>query len=523
MPFQFSDALDDTLMYERVETYGGGMDGFQRATLLAPDQWQYGENIVVPDNLEARTRPGADTLGATLGALIQGLFYFDKQGTQQLIAGAGTKLYAWAGAAWAEMNGANQLVLTDGNVRFAAAQGVDKVLFSDGTQQMQTWDGAAWSLPLGTIAGTAMSDPPVGATILCWHTARMFAAGKGSLSDTVWASKLLAYGTGDWDHVQFSFRVGGGEGDPILALASMQDYWLAVLKRNSVYLVNADPQATKATEWQISRVSQGVGIVGRDAWCPLGNDLLFMAHDGVRSVRRMQAAAGQFDLAPPISEPMQPYIDRINWTYASGIVAHSYKHLAFFAVPLDASTTNNYVLVFNARIGRWTGVFTGWAPNAFEVTRFNGVLQFAIGETSGKVRQWKDTEDADDDDTYTDDQVGYASKLHHRAFLFGEPVNDKDGYHCEARFSRSNALVTFTLVGDGQDLLTWDKDLRQTGTDLPVDLPFDLTSISNLLARRGLRGLTPFNEAYIKVESDTGWWALRNLTMSAYLNMLQNQ
>lgn len=64
MPAQFIDAIDDPLLFERIESFGGGMDGFQRATLLGPDQYQYGENILIPDNLEARTRPGADSLGS---------------------------------------------------------------------------------------------------------------------------------------------------------------------------------------------------------------------------------------------------------------------------------------------------------------------------------------------------------------------------------------------------------------------------------------------------------------------------
>src|SRR4051812_27828060 len=117
MPYQFSDALDDNLLYERCESFGGGMDAFSTPALLPPDAWQYGENIVVPDNLRARTRPGADTLGAAPNGVtpIQGLKYFDTNSPKQLIAGANKKLWKWEGAAWAEMVG---FQLTDAAVQF---------------------------------------------------------------------------------------------------------------------------------------------------------------------------------------------------------------------------------------------------------------------------------------------------------------------------------------------------------------------------------------------------------------------
>jgi hypothetical protein len=527
MPYQFSDALDDQLLYERVESFGGGMDGFQRATLLPPDVSQFLENVLVQDNLVARTRPGADTLGEAPAVeepdgphIIQGLFYFDTPTTEQLLAVSGEKLWHWAGSEWTEVE---SFTFTDAARRVEIAQGIDLALITDGAAQMRTWNGTTLSAALGSTTGTTTSDPPVGATILCWHTGRMFASGQAAAPDTVWASFLLEFGSGKWNHVAFSFRVGGGEGDAIKAMASLQDSNLAVLKENSVYIVATDPTAASAAAWVIYRVSSGLGCVGKKAWAQWGNDLLFMSQDGVRSLGRMQGAAGQYDISPPISQPLQPWIDRINWSAAAGIVAKSYRHLVLFAVPLDSSTTNNAVLVFNARLRHWTGVWTGWTPAEWEVTRFSGVNRLVFGDTVGAVKEWKDGDDAGDSDTYLDDGAAIPTKVWTRAFLFGEPVNDKDGYHAEARFSASDALVTFTVVADAADLRSWDVDLRQGGVGLPVDLPFDLHNPRAITARRGLRGTLPFNEIFLKIESPAGWWELRNVTLSAFLNMLQNE
>src|ERR1043165_5066944 len=296
MPYQFSEALDDELLYERCESFGGGMDAFSTPSLLPRDAWKYGENIVVPDNLRARTRPGADTLGAApaSGHAIQGLIYFDTPSYQRLIAGANKKFYQWAGASWSEMTG---FQLNDADLQFAAAMGVDKILVSDGSQNMRSWDGASWT-DLGNMSGTIGSDPPVGATILCWHTKRMFAAGKATLNDTLWASKLLDFGQSKWDHTNFSLRIGGGEGDAITCLVSLPpagpgDYRLAGLKANSGYIVKTDPTVARAADWTVQRLQRGIGCVGRFAAASSGNDVLFMARDGVRSLRRMASAAGQ--------------------------------------------------------------------------------------------------------------------------------------------------------------------------------------------------------------------------------------
>lgn len=523
MPFFATAQQNAEPVYERCESFGGGLDAFTRSTLLLPDQYQYGENINVLDNLGARTRAGADKLGNAFAAKVQGAIYFDIPGTEQLIVAANQAFSYWNGSAWTAMAG---FTLSDAVLAFSAAQGVDKVLFTDGTAQMQTWNGSAWSGALGN----SNADPPVGATILLWHAGRMWAAGfpgstSGKEDDAIWVSAALTFGTGDWNGTTRNFRIGGGEGDPIMGLASMQDFTLAVLKQNSVWLVQTDPTVT-VTNYQAQvapeALSFGTGCVGKRAFTVYGNDLLFVSPDRTfRSLRRMQAAAGQYELSAPLSLPIQPYVDRINWTYAHLIAVKKYRELVFWSVPLDSSTTPDTVFVWNGRLGKWVGVWTGWTPNCWEVTRFSGVNRLVFGQNDGKVRQWKDTASATDDNTYLDDATAITTKLWLRSFLFQEPLNDKEAFHCEARFNSSNAVVTFTMVADGDDLKTWTGDVRRQDPTLPVTLPFVLSNPTNIPVRRGLRGLSSWNEAYLKIESTAGWWELRNLSLSAFVNPLR--
>lgn len=534
MPQFYSDAVDDPLTYERCESFGGGFDAFTRDTLLPADAFKYSENIVIPDNLEVRTRPGADRIATNLAAKIQGLAYFDITGTEQLMAGAGGKVYYTdsALAAWTDTSALGSgFTLASADLAFSAAQGIDKLLLTDGTQVVR-WSGTAWET-FPDIVG----NPPRGCTVVLWHAGRMWASGfaggtVGKENDAIWASALLTYGAGDWNGTDRSFRVGAGDGDPILGLCSIpasvpEQAILGVLKENSIHLVRTDPTVSPAN-YQDSvnpeSVSSGLGVVGKRAFAVLGNDLFFVAPDrSFRSLARMEAAAAQYTVSPPLSVPLQPFIDRINWSVANLITVTRYNQLALFSVPLDASLVPNTVLVYSARLQRWVGVWTGWTANSFAITRFNGIQRLMHGDNVGNVRQFKDFRDQTDDATYLDDGVAIPTKLWSRAFLFGEPLNNKDAYHFEARFSQSNAVVNFTAVADDSVWANWSAALTAQGPTLPVTLPFNLTASTNIPTRKGLRGRASFNEIYMRVESGSGWWSIRNLSFSAFVNTLANQ
>jgi hypothetical protein len=531
----YDDSLDDQLAFERCESFSGGMDSFQRSTLLPPDTFQYGENIILPDNFEVRTRPGADQFVAhTFTGKIQGVFYFSIPGTAQLLFGnAGVMYTATSTGAYTAQAG---FTLADSDVDFVAAQGVNKALVVDGTSAA-IWDGAAWTV-FSAAAGSVATDPPHTATCCVFCAGRMWAAGfpgtgpAGKEDDSVCFSAELDFTSGKWSLVDQSFRVGKGEGDPVLGLCTLpasvpEQEVLGVLKQNSVHIIRVDPTLT-ASEFQDSlnpeSVAGGLGVVGKRAFAVVGNDLFYVAPDhNFYSLARMQSAAAQYAVSPPLSLPMQPYVDRINWDHASTIAVVRYKQLALFSVPLDTSTTPNTVFVWNNRLQKWVGLWTGWTVNSWAITRFNGVQRLVYGDKNGSVKKWKDYADQSDDATYLDDGAAIASKLWTRAFLFGEPLNNKSAYALTGRASASNAVVTFTLNGDNEDLFSWTKDLRPVGPNLPIDLPFDLTSAQNTPMPKGLRDLPEFSECYLKLETTGGWFSIRNLSMASFINSLSMQ
>lgn len=533
-----NDALDDPLLQEMVQNFSGGEDSFARATLLEPNQCQHLLNVIVRDNFEARTRAGADSLPTpsthpiALATAIRALRYFDIPSKQQLLTQVDAtnvpKFLKYESGAWTDLSATWAPSAADS--RIAMEQGIDKLLITDGSGVPQIYDGTNF---VATGTGTPANDAPLGCTILCWHTARMFASGVAASPDTIWVSNLLDFSDGQWSTTDRSFRLGVGDGDPIIGMASMQTTTLCVLKSNSIWLVDTNPindstaLPTKITGFTAaavpSNIGYGIGCVGRDAWCSYGNDILFMAQDGVRSVQRMQAAAGQWQLSAPLSQPIQPLIARINQSAWSKIVSKKYQEFAFFFVPLDQSTTNNYVLVYNGRLQRWMGAWSNWTGLCCEVTRFNHQPRFVFGDNAGYVNQWKDLSSTTDDATYLDNGVGYATQVWTKSWQFGQLVAGKCGYNLIVRFVAGNAVVTISWVADLVTLRTFVGTFSPTGDILGVGtLPFLLATNAPTSLPEGLRGLVEFQEAFVKLETTTGWWFLRSVSCSAYANPQQD-
>lgn len=527
MPALVNPAKDLPLIFQTMRNFAGGEDSFRDPIELDPDQCQKLVNIVVRSKKKARVRPGADALGATQpgGANpVLALAYFDTPALEYVIAGINGSLYTWDGAAWSS---ALSWTYAPG-ARLALAQGVDKLFLSDGAAHGQQWDGSTF-----TDLGDTPTSPPVGATIALWHAGRMWASGVSTADDTVYCSNLLDFGLGAWDRTQKSFRVGAGEGDPIVALASMQQFVMVVLKRSSVWRVVTDPTAVPASyaaDQPSDFISDSVGCVGRDAWCKYGNDLFFLSDDGIYTVQRMAAARDQWELGEPISRPIQDFIDRINPNYAHLAAAIRYQEFLFFSAPTDGADHNTETAVYNARLKRWLGVWTGWTPATWAVTVFDGVKALVFGDAAGYVNEWKDREDAGAAQTYLDNAVSYPAKLWTRSFDFGDLEAPKTAFNWISRFNFGEAALRIIALGSDEQLREHARSLLSGGSALDgldylgsntQEGTFTLASDRPTILRGSLRGLPSFGELFLKIESESGYWELRNLSVSARVHPLK--
>lgn len=538
MSQKFLDALDDQTLDAAQEEWRGGTNESGRPTRLLPNQFGQGVNVMLDEeDGSPKTRPGADALGGAAldAARIDRLVYFDTPTAEYLIATLNLSLRRWDGAAWttaaAYPFGANNV---------ADLAQLNQLLYV--TAGSGNWQSYAPATDAWADLGNGAGNPPVGATMTCVHTERVFAtgtitpvAGGAAQDDAIYVSNLGNAGSGQWNHATFSFRVGRGEGEPIKALCSAKGWWLAVGKEHSLYMVNTDPTAASAAEWAVKRLANSVGVVGRRALCAAGDSLFLVAPD--RSLREVMAtmdADTPFELLAPASEPAQNWFKRINWAQASKIVLHKHGRFLLMGCALDGASDNNTVLVWDLRyrvpgpggvtfpafLGRWTG----WTPTAFCTTRFGAVGErLAIGDTVGKVNAWKEDDDEGLAATYLDNAVDIATTIRTASWDFGFVRNWKDGESLEVEFVDSTTTATVRAVLDGVERQTWAVITEETAPTLPVMLDFYLASGGPVAVPKSVDGNVEFREMYVEITTTAGRVQVRRVGASAFLNTTRTE
>jgi hypothetical protein len=530
MPMLESFELDDPVLTEtcpdRPESPAGfaGVDSFSRPTLLPPYIFQKIQNGRTTDNGELRTRYGFDAINSAAwdSNKVQGLAWFDiSNGSTRLLVGCVNQaLYKWDGAVKTAISG---YTATSTSVLVEMIMGLDRLYLIDGTQDLFYYDGTnVQNVPSTTpTPGSNGGNAPKGASIGCWHTNRLFLAGFSGLPDTIFASDILD--TSVWNWAAFSFRAGGGESDDIVALVPMQGSLLAVLKRNSVYIYDTDPLESSAANWTRVFGARDIGCVGKRAWVKVGNDVHFFTQEGVRSIARAANANGDFQVELPISLPMQTYINRINWAQASKITGGKYRNFIVWFVPLDTSTEPDHMMVYNIRYQKWCGVWTGISPTAFNVSRFGDSQRMIIGDSSGRVWQWKDYANEELATTFQDtigsSTTEIATRYTLKAFTFGEPESPKDGEFYWAEFAAASEGIAYVDIYPDETLARTDThNLEQVQNQLPVNLPFDLAVLKPSQKADSLIGLENFKECYFEIYSTSKNLGLKRFVFGAFLN-----
>lgn len=516
---QWIDSLDDEVMVRRQQDFRGGVNEFMDAANLGDLQVQRLENAVIEDNGVARTRGGADALGGSslAAARIDSLVYFDTPSAELLLAAVSASLRKWDASSWTTIGsypfGASSIV--------EMAQGNNVVYTSIGSGPWYSWDGTAWSSSLGSGA----TDPPNGASIFCWHTNRMFAAGTiAGLYDQIFVSNLGNAGAGQWNSSIWAFRVGRGEGEAITALSQAKSWWLAVAKEGSIYMVYANPQAITAADWPVARLAGSVGCIGKRALVSFGDFLVVLGRDGLRKISTISNEDNPWEISPPFSEPMQPYIERINWSSANKSILHKYRHYLLCAIPLDNATEPSHVLVWNSRLGVWMGVWTAWTPTAIATTRFAAQGErLAVGDSTGRVNAWKDYASLALESTFEENGAQIPTRLRAKAWNFDAPLNWKDASFGEVIATESSGNVRMAVFLDGVEHRPETKTLFRISNQLPLSLPFDLATINPEPLTLALDGLPEFREAYLAVETASKKIQIKSMALGAFLNTLKNE
>ena len=568
MPVYFNDGTDDPLAFDSQPLIGG-VNSYGRASTIPQQSASYLKNVELSTSGITKSRRGAHYLYTqvygTIHAIIalrtpiwdygvmifaDGHVYLHTEDVQGVLF---NDVYDSSVQAHkcsvTEINGAVFFTDSNGSIIAVRQNGSEDILVdADGNT---IWDDVD-SIATYDVA-VEVTDPEAPTDVRCL-TAHRFRLVCANGIDEVHFSNILpdvsdpALGDVFPADGANSLRVGDGRSDKVVALVPFKDFRIAVLKENSVHIINADPSLMDVANYEIQMVSDRVGCLAEKSAVRVGDDILFLSRDGIRSIGTAYQQ-DQIGTSDPLSLPIQDIIEKINWSYAQKSCATFWRGRYMLTVPYLNSTVPNVTIVYDTNTKAWAGIWTEWKPSMFDVYEpLNGRRRLIWPDTNyNNIVYLRDhiDEDATVETDFTDNLDGTFQpvpfEIVTRAMTFNDPISPKQCDFAELEFFKSKARVNVELIVDGLDPQSIESgQLLVTGTgDLTLDfiLPSVLGTPGVIRHNLSLLGNDVGREFQVRVTScpetqlteagltnnEQRYIAMRYVTMGAYLETMDSQ
>jgi len=372
-------------------SYSGGQNDTDEQDQLAENEAKSIKNAYIRNKGANEKRSGSSLTGNDTGdTAITGLkSWREDDGTKWFLSSTGTSLRYLNGTAWVDLDdgfttGLDTEMVVAGN----------KAYITNGTDNIHSWDGVA------TGVNSALTDMgnvnvPKAKYMVFWKN-YMFACGDAVLNSAstpnrVYFSDLGAPDT--YTHATNYFDVGKSDGQQITGIAPL-DKFLVIFKRHSTYVLSGnspDDWILSASVNNLQAIENSVGCVSHRSIIQVGNDLWFMADDGIRSLRKSEE--GSTLLMGIVSGNIQKTIDSINSGSIEKTCAGVFNKRVYFAFPTGTNTYNDTVAVADTAVlldkpynpHPWV-IYTGWQPSVFTTYTPSTTPQLYFGNASADSR-----------------------------------------------------------------------------------------------------------------------------------------
>jgi hypothetical protein len=324
-----------------------GLNTQDQDTVQDPRYATQALNCVISRNGLLESRKGAQKANATAATGTPTLdvvySYMEDDGTENIISTGGNKI--WVGTSTlTDKTGA--LTVTDDNWQFQNYAG--EVFGYNGTNPPIYWDGGAGAFltiaSKGTAAGVVSSGVHLSAFGRSWVV-------DTTSTSTINYSDLLipedftggSSGTIDlnsvWTH----------SNDTIVALAVHNNNLVIFCERSIVIYGSAD----NINNLYLVEVISSNGCIARDSVQTVGNDIFYLANDGVRSLSRtvLQDNMPMGQISAPIRDEM---IDAINSATLTTVRSTYNEQQGFYLIQLGEVTYCCDVRLAEQGVFRWT-------------------------------------------------------------------------------------------------------------------------------------------------------------------------
>jgi len=442
----------------------GGQNTRKQETHLEENESSLMQNVDIGVAGERLKRKGTVQGGNTFGTkACKNLCNFVVDGeVDQLLVMDGTYLRKWVGSGSFETLKADFTDTTYASMIHLKESGLapdDIALIQNGTDNAFRVDSDGNMQDLGDTN----TSPPI-TLVNVWFSNRVW----GLKDDLLYFSDAYpADYAGAFDRTSSVFRIPVGEQR---GLIPTRDLGLIIFGQNAVWALAPslvpDPTTDHPQPIDVSK-----GCIAYKTVVQVGEDIMYLSQDGVRSLRRTIQDKLQGVASFPVSYNLKLEYDNISWNYVKKATAVYYDNKFFIAVPINSSTYNNSVWVYFPASNSWT-VITGWNVGDFAKYIVNGEERLYYADAvTGKVYQaWT---------LYNDNGTAVEYSEETRGEDFGLPLHKKVGGEIEVEVAAAGGDYDITVEaaidgGEYQELGTINL-ASDTAPTLPIDLPFQLS------------------------------------------------
>lgn len=319
----------------------------------------------------ATARKGAErlTAGALSGQAVYGACtYTTSTGSELIIMAVSDGLFSYnpdTEALSAKISfPAGQTIASTDEVELYQAQGVGYVYILRGFgKSVLRWDG-----------GTVIAVPSVSTHTNYPNSRHAIYYGNRHIVQTDVNTISVSHYLRDnaWSNLDV-FTINDGSSDTLVAVTPWTLNEFVIFMRNSIFYAaagvgaNAAGDSAQENDSYIKSLATDIGCIAKGSIVQAGGGILFLSDNGVYVLNPAGAGNGAgntpegmrlLTIAEPLSAPISDVIARINFNAVDKAVGTYWENRYYLAVPLDNSTVNNTVLVYNFLNKAWESVDT---------------------------------------------------------------------------------------------------------------------------------------------------------------------
>ncbi len=317
------------------------------------------KNIEYVEGGAARKRMGYTAVGSGLSNAPKGLAPFISEIANYPITSDGGVLKKYQSGNWTALSGA---VTLDATANITMTPLFQKTYAWDGVNGGVVFDGSTVTRP-GTMPKAKFSVIYKGYHVASGVPGQPFrlyfspiaepsrftraAAVGGSAIELNDATNVPGATVFTGDNTAQAIDINKNDGQKVTGLGFFQDV-LIVFKERSIYQLYFNSSGAFVVE----RISSSYGAVNHTAIASVENDCYFLTDKGIYVLGNEPNYYASIR-TNELSSRIKTLLQRINPAYWERCRAFYYDDRYFLSVPLDASTTNNAVIVYDRRFYAW--------------------------------------------------------------------------------------------------------------------------------------------------------------------------